>query len=143
VTYIRFENLRAWDKSKLPYEKKTGPSPGGAANQLGVSRQCVYNWVKRGILDRVDVLPDTYKPLPRWLKVIDRLSEDQLEASRSYSYITLESIHRVQKVLLDLAHERDIDLNQINALTGANITRELEARLVQPDMIPTVDLDEP
>jgi DNA-binding XRE family transcriptional regulator len=143
MTYTPFKTLRAWERSNLPYEAKMGPSPGGAADQLGVSRQTVYAWVKRGILDRVDVLPEDFKPLPKWAKAVARISDERDRAAQSYSFITLESIHRVQKILLQLAHEHDLDLSQANVLQGANITRELEARLKQLELPISADLDDP
>jgi hypothetical protein len=142
MTYTPFKTLRDWEKCKLPYEAKIGPSPGGAAGQLCVSRQTIYAWVKRGILDRVDVLPEKFKPYPRWQKAIFRISEERELATLSYTFITLESIHRVQKILLDLAEEYNLDLNEPNALQGANITRELEARLKQLELPIKADLDE-
>jgi hypothetical protein len=142
MTYTPFKSFRAWEKSKLPYEAKIGPSPGGAAGQLRVTRQTIYAWVKRGILDRVDVLPEKFKPYPRWQKTLFRISEERELATLSYTFITLESIHRVQKILLDLAQEHDFDLNEHGALVGANITRELEARLKQLELPITTDLDE-
>jgi hypothetical protein len=142
MTYTPFKSFRAWEKSKLPYEAKVGPSPGGAAGWLGVSRMTISAWVKRGILDRVDVLPEKFKPQPRWVKAAFRISDERELATLSSTFITLESIHRVEKVLLQLALDYDLDLKQPNALQGANITRELEARLKQLELPITADLDE-
>jgi hypothetical protein len=50
-----FESFAEWKVSDLPLELILGPSPGGAAADLHVSRQGIYNFVKAGFLDRVTV----------------------------------------------------------------------------------------
>jgi hypothetical protein len=50
-----FESFAEWKNCDLPIDLILGPSPGGAAADLYVSRQGIYNFVKAGFLDRVTV----------------------------------------------------------------------------------------
>lgn len=67
------EMVDAWEKDR----GLCGPSPGGAAARLSITRQAVYNAVKRGSLDMV------------------RLKESG--RSGPYLYITDASIERYKK----------------------------------------------
>lgn len=56
---VRKMNLQLWQKltevSEAQRAKLLGWSPGGAAAQLGISRQAIHKAIKRGDLDAVQV----------------------------------------------------------------------------------------
>ena len=57
-------SLKDWSKGLQEKEDDfNGLSPGGAASSLGVTRQTIYNLIKRGDLDRITILDDAGKTL--------------------------------------------------------------------------------
>jgi transposase len=103
---LRFKSNQDLAKSKLPWDEKSGPSPGGAAAELAVSRQTVYNWINEGWLHQVYVGPEP-----------------------PAVYITTHSIKRVKAVLDQLRYEW-----KTGNLKGCNVASELKKRLPQQDL---------
>jgi hypothetical protein len=93
-------------ESTLSWDMKCGPSVGGAAADLGVSRQTIYNWINEGYLHQVYVGPDP-----------------------PAVYITTRSIKRLQAVLEELRLEWNVQ-----GLKGCNVASELAKRLPQLDL---------
>jgi transposase len=52
-----YRSWESWEKAhgRLGFKKVMGMSPGGAAARLGMSRQAVYDLVRRGKLDMVKI----------------------------------------------------------------------------------------
>ncbi len=103
---LRFDSPREWADSTLPWEIKCGPSPGGVAVDLGVSRQTVYNWISLGYLHQVYVGPNP-----------------------PAVYITTQSVNRLQAVLEQLRLEWNVQ-----CLKGSNVASALAERLPQLDL---------
>jgi hypothetical protein len=103
---LRFESPQDMAESSLSWEEKCGPSPGGAADELGVSRQTVYNWINEGYLRLVHVGPEP-----------------------PAVYITTHSIKRLKAVLDELRLEWNTE-----SLKGCNVASELGKRLPQQDL---------
>lgn len=53
----KYSNWESWEKAydRLGFERVMGMSPGGAAGRLGISRQAVYDLVRRDKLELVKV----------------------------------------------------------------------------------------
>jgi len=53
----KYRSFEMWEKAydRLGFEKVMGMSPGGAAGRLGISRQAVYDLVRRDKLEMVKV----------------------------------------------------------------------------------------
>jgi hypothetical protein len=96
---VRFNSHQDWFESDLPRDSILGPSPGGAAAELNVSRGVIYLWIKRGFLDHI------------------RIGEDVV-------LISNDSIRRVKHILDELRLEYGQE-----GITGRPVARELEKRL--------------
>ncbi len=103
---MRFKSPEDMADCTLSWEMKCGPSPGGAAADLGVSRQTVYNWINEGYLCLVHVGPEPPSV-----------------------YITTHSIKRLKAVLDELRLEWKTE-----SLKGCNVASELAKRLPQLDL---------
>jgi len=102
---LRFKTNEEWFSCGLAPELCSGPSPGGAASDLGVTRQCIYNWVELGFLDRIEI------------------------GNGKIVFISNRSIRRVKHVLDQLRLEFETQ-----GLHGFNVATELKKRLPQQDM---------
>ncbi len=107
---LRFESPEEMADSPLSWEMKCGPSVGGASNDLGVTRQTIYNWINLGYLHQVYVGPDP-----------------------PAIYITTHSIKRLKAVLDQLRDEWNVQ-----GLKGYNVASELAKRLPQQDLFQDV-----
>jgi hypothetical protein len=105
-----FETYEEWKRSKLPYDQICGPSPGGAAEQLQVSRAVIYTWLSMGFLERICVGSGM---------------------SRSV-FISTRSLYQVENVIEQIRAERQ----SVN-LHGCRISSELKKRLPQRDFFQT------
>jgi len=104
---LRFADHCEWKNSSLPQDQILGPSPGGAASELGVSRAVIYLWVKRGFLDVV---------------YIGRNGRDAV-------FVSTASIKRVQHILYQLRLEWKTE-----NLHGFPVSQRLERDLPQLDL---------
>jgi hypothetical protein len=105
-----FETHEEWKRSKLPLDQICGPSPGGAADGLEVSRAVIYTWLKMGFLDRIYVGQGNNRSV----------------------FISTRSLYRVANIINQLRAE-----GQSEKLQGRRISSELKKRLPQPDLFQT------
>ena len=81
---IRKMKMLAWQKAtaaalgKPSWQALNGRSPGGVADELGVSRQAIHNAVHRGQLDAVLVVDDRTEELRLFM-----IPEPSLEAYKA------------------------------------------------------------
>jgi hypothetical protein len=104
---LLFDTYEEWKRSKLPFDRICGPSPGGAAEQLKVSRGVIYTWLNMGFLERIVVGQG---------------------GSRSV-FISSRSLYHVENVINQLRAEW-----QTEKLHGCRVASELQKRLPQPDL---------
>lgn len=107
---LHFDTLEDWKRSERPFDEICGLSPGGAASQLGVSRQVIYAWVDLGILDRVTIG----------------------EGGKLVVFISTRSLYWVENIIKQLREEWQTDL-----LQGRRVSAELQKRLPQRDFFQT------
>jgi len=107
---LLFETYEDWKQSKLPFDQICGPSPGGAAEQLQVSRAVIYTWVNMGFLERVYI---------------------GFGNNRSV-FISTRSLYRVENIINQLRAESESE-----SLQGRRVTQELKKRLPQSDLFQT------
>jgi hypothetical protein len=108
-----FETHEEWKRSKLPLDQIFGPSPGGAAAQLQVSRAVIYTWVNMGFLERIYI---------------------GFGNNRSV-FISTRSLYLVENIINQLRAE-----GQSESLQGRRVSKELKERLAQPDIFQTAHL---
>jgi hypothetical protein len=105
-----FETYQDWKESKLPFDQICGPSPGGAAAHLQVSRTVIYRWLSLGLLERIYVR----------------------QGKNPSVFISTRSLYLVENIINQLRSE-----SESGKLQGRRISDEIRKRLPQPDLFQT------